>query len=282
MTAMRQLIQIFKLKIVFLLLFVAGASYLIASRDTFRIDILILLVVSGFLSASGSSALNNYWDRDIDRIMRRTSSRPLPAGEINPRSVLLMGSLMIISGLLLAAWINLITALFVFTGTLIYSWVYTVMLKRRTALNIVIGGFAGSCSVLAGFSAASEYMNIQGILLSLLIFLWTPSHFWSFALMHRDDYRRARIPMLPAVMNEFESRKYTAVSTFLLLVFSLVIYLSGFGLLYLIISVLAGLFMSYLALNVLKTGEHVKALYKFSGMYIGILFFGALIDSLIF
>ncbi len=279
---MKGLIQIFKLKIVFLLLFVAGASYLIASRDTFRIDILILLVVSGFLSASGSSALNNYLDRDIDRIMRRTSSRPLPAGEINPRSVLLMGSLMIISGLLLAAWINLITALFVFTGTLIYSWVYTVMLKRRTALNIVIGGFAGSCSVLAGFSAAGEYMNIQGILLSLLIFLWTPPHFWSFALMYREDYRRAGIPMLPAVMDEHGSRKYTAISAFLLLAFSLAIYLFSFGFVYLIVSILAGLFMGYLALSVLKTGGYVKTLYKFSGVYIGALFLGVLVDSLLF
>jgi len=278
---LKDLIQIFKLKIVFLLLFIAVLSYLIASKNDFSLDILILLVLSGFLSASGSSALNNYYDRDLDSLMERTKNRPIPLGRFPPEFALLIGFCMIIAGIAIAVLINVQTAISVFLGVLIYNGIYTFYLKRKSMLNVVIGGFAGSCSVLAGFSAANQIINLNAILLSLLVFLWTPSHFWSFAMLHIDDYKKAGIPMLPALVSEADSRKYIAISTLLLVIFSLMPSFSGFGYIYLSIALLSGSLMGYLSFGVLKREEYAALIYRFSGIYLGMIFVGAMLDSLL-
>ena len=279
---LKDLIQIFKLRIVFLLVFIAVLSYLIASKDDFRIDILILLILSGFLSASGSSALNNYFDRDLDAVMDRTKNRPIPSGRIQPELVLFLSFFLISSGISIAIFISIPTAVSILSGVLIYNVVYTLYLKRKSTLNIVIGGFAGSFSVLAGFSAANQMVSLDALLFSLLVFLWTPSHFWSFAMLHVNDYKKAGIPMLPAVFDEDKSRRYICVSTLLLLAFSLLLSLSDFGYIYLLTSLLSGSFLGYLSIGILRARNYYSLIYRFSGIYLSIIFFGAVLDSLLY
>jgi protoheme IX farnesyltransferase len=157
-----------------------------------------LLFLTGYLASGGSSMLNNYLDRDIDGLMRRTAKRPLPSGRISDRIVLALG-LIFSAASVVAAWIffNPLTALMIAAGILTYVVVYTSLLKRRTDWNIVIGGAAGSFPPLAGWAAATNTIGLEAVLVALLIFLWTPGHFWALAIRAENDYRSARLPMLP-------------------------------------------------------------------------------------
>ena len=159
------------------------------------------LFLVGYLAVGGSSAINHYLDRDLDSRMDRTRNRPIPSGRIMPpEKALIFGVILLASSIVLSVvFFNLLTAFFVVLGAVIYLGVYTLWLKRRSIWNIVIGGAAGSCSPLAGWAAATESISPLSIILGLLIFLWTPGHFWSLAMRASEDYRRAGIPMLPAV-----------------------------------------------------------------------------------
>lgn len=189
---------LFKVRVVMLLLFAAmGGACLAAGRWPGPGNILLLLVTGG-LAAAGASAINQYLERDLDARMERTRGRPL-AGEpaIRSRWVVCAGVLMILVPVLTVLTLNPALAIFVLLGAIIYVFVYTIWLKRRTSLNTVIGGAAGSAAVLSG-SAAAGYWNEPGALvLALLVFLWTPTHFWSLAIAYRDDYARGGFPMLP-------------------------------------------------------------------------------------
>jgi protoheme IX farnesyltransferase len=177
------------------------------------------LVGFGAMASGGAAALNHYFDRDLDARMRRTRHRPLPEARIvSPSRVLAIGlglSVLGIGGAAVA--LNALTSVSILLGTITYVVVYTLWLKRRSSWNIVIGGFAGSAPALAGSAAAVGTWTPAALALALLVFLWTPPHFWSLALLLRDDYRRAGLPMLPRMDDPGRSARWVVVSTALLL-----------------------------------------------------------------
>lgn len=180
---------------------------------------LAYLVLVGYLAVGGASAINHYLDRRIDSLMRRTSSRPLPRGLIKPAwKVAFFGVALLLTGLVLSLHLlGPLASFFVALGGFFYLVVYTVWLKRRTPWNIVIGGFAGSCAPLAGWAAATNSVSLLSVLLALLVFLWTPGHFWGLAMRARADYERAGVPMLPVVSGEYKTARAIAASNLLLL-----------------------------------------------------------------
>jgi protoheme IX farnesyltransferase len=263
-----------KLRIGALLLLVAAAGYLTTSR--LRIDLVPfgLLLVTGLLAAGGASAMNQYIDRDLDALMRRTNERPLPRHRINPPSRALAFGFGITGAALSTAWvgINPLTASMMGLGLVVYVGVYTLGLKRAHASNIVIGGFAGSCPALAGSAAASGGIDPSAALIALLVFLWTPGHFWALAFRAREEYRRARIPMLPAIRDERTSIRAIAVSTALVPPSTLgflvaPVFQSG---LYVATAIAAGaILLALTARFVMRpTDKNVWAGYRFSGAYL--------------
>src|SRR5437667_5721329 len=235
--------QLVKLRIEALLLLVAAAGYLATSGvavDAWRFGLLIL---AGFFGAAGASATNHYLDRDLDSVMHRTRSRPLPQHRIEPPAhALEFGVALLILSLAIAGLgINLLTAVMIGLGYAVYIGVYTVGLKRTHVSNIVIGGFAGSCPALAGSAAVANSISLQAVLIALLVFLWTPGHFWALAYRSREDYRRAGLPMLPAVSDERTSAWAIALSSAVVAVASIAfVFTAAFDALYLGVALFSG------------------------------------------
>ena len=179
-------------------------------RDSFvdGLALILLTLLGGILTAGGANTFNQWFDRDIDAIMERTAKRPLPAGIIRPWQALAWGVLLAaLGGVQLALTVNLLAALLAEAAVLFYVFVYTIWLKRSTTQNIVIGGAAGSIPPLVGWAAVTGEVTWTPFILFLVIFMWTPPHFWALALKYRDDYARADVPMLPVVSGERETRK---------------------------------------------------------------------------
>ena len=230
------------------------------------------LLVAGGLASGGAAALNHWYDRDLDLVRRRTRFRPLPSDRLSAGAVLSFGLGLTALGWALAAWwLPWLSFLALASGTLVYVGVYTVWLKRRTRWNIVIGGYAGSAPVLAGCAAVLGTFNPAGLLLALLVFLWTPPHFWSLALALKDDYERAQLPMLPAPGELLRSGRITFYSGALLLLPTV-----AFGLLFrdyavfLALALALGLGFTYLLTGLLRSVERPVALksFIFSGLYL--------------
>ncbi len=233
---------IFKLRIGVVITFTALAG--LAITPGARLDALQLLVLtlSVLVSSASAGAFNQYYEYDSDRLMSRTRGRPFVTGEIVHRPIwlLLIGVLLLVS--VVAAWLalNAWSALFVFLGAFFYAVVYTVWLKRRTWLNIVFGGLAGSWAVLAGAAAANPQLGAAPLALALVLFLWTPPHFWSLAIAFRDDYATAGVPMLPVVVGERRAAQTIFVSTLALVAASLLPLCFGLGVIYALGAVAGG------------------------------------------
>lgn len=195
------LVVLFKLRVVMLLLFAALGGALLASGGSLSFGELGLLMLTGGLSASGASALNQYIERHKDVTMTRTRRRPLATGQYSARWVLpvALGMVIVASGIALLV-ANPALAFFLALGAFIYVGIYTIWLKPRSVLNVVIGGAAGSAAVLSGGAAVGNWNDPSVWLLSALLFTWSPTHFWSLALVYREDYSRAKLPMLPVVV----------------------------------------------------------------------------------
>ena len=270
-----------KPKIVLLLDFTAIMAFLVAGPS---ISLLRLVVVTfaGTLASGGAGALNSYLDQDIDRAMRRTSQRPIPQGEVSPFNALVFGLALIGSGVLLSVvFLPLVAGLFIFLGAAIYVLFYTKYLKRRTTLNIVLGGTAGSCAPLAGWAAATGNLTaVAPWLMALLVFVWTPSHFWALAMRAVGDYTKAGIPMLPVVVGEKKTAEYIALNTFLLVPISLALVPFGFGLVYLSIAALLGLGMILVDMKLVfnPTKSQAWTAFKFSSPYLAIVFLAMVLD----
>src|SRR5712692_8684539 len=220
----------------------------------------------------------------LDRLMGRTSWRPIPQGEISPTRALLFGlSLIGISGVISALFLPLLAGLFIILGAAVYVLFYTKYLKPRTTLNIVLRGFAGSCAPLAGWAAATgELTALAPWLMALLVFVWTPSHFWALAMRAVGDYSKAGIPMLPVVVGEKKTAQYIALNTFLLVPLSLAfVPLSNFGIVYLAIAGVLGLGMILVDLKLVysPTKSQAWTAFKFSSPYLAIVFFAMLLDA---
>jgi protoheme IX farnesyltransferase len=211
-------VVLFKLRVVSLLMLSAFGGAAIGTMVVPGATVwqFLLLAVSGLLSASGASAINQYLERERDTRMKRTAHRPLATGEIaNPHIVLAIGLGMVFGATALAGIFNPALAFWVFLGAVIYVGVYTIWLKPRTTLNIVIGGAAGSCAVVSGGAAVGAWDALGVWILAGLVFVWTPVHFWALALAYRADYARADYPMLPAKVAPPVAARWTALHTVL-------------------------------------------------------------------
>ncbi|MDJ0756267.1 MAG: heme o synthase [Ardenticatenaceae bacterium] len=216
---LKLIVVLFKLRVVSLLLLSAfgGAALGIAAGGHASLENFLLLTITGTMAAAGASAINQYLEIDRDSKMRRTAKRPLATGQIrNPHIVLLLGGGLVAGASTLALLAqNQPLAFWLLMGAIIYVGVYTIWLKPRTTLNIVIGGAAGSCAVISGGAAVGVPLDLGVWILAALIFVWTPVHFWALALAYRDDYVEAGYPMLPARVSAKVAAGWTALHTVL-------------------------------------------------------------------
>ena len=275
-----------KVRIAALLLLVAAAAYIATSGPRIEPVALGLLLLTGFLASSGASAVNHYVDRDIDAVMRRTSTRPLPSHRIDPaaRALAFGLGLTALSLGIAYVWINPLTAAMIGLGFAVYVGVYTLGLKRTHISNIVIGGFAGSCPALAGSAAAANAISLPAALIALLVFLWTPAHFWALAFRSKEDYRRAGLPMLPAVKDTATSARAISFSSALVAVTSVAFFFTeAFHDAYFVAALILGAVLLYLAARFLlePTQERAWAGYKFSGIYLTLLLVAVMADALL-
>ncbi len=240
------------------------------------------IIIAGSLASAGSSALNHFYDKDIDTRMKRTSTRPIPSGRMKAKHVLLYGVAVSVASVVYAAFtLNLISTFFIALGIFFYVVVYTIWLKRLNTWNIVIGGFAGSAASLAGWSAATGSMDILGFLVGFLVFVWTPSHFWCLAMKIRDDYAEAKVPMLPVVIGMQKTSKYILINTSILLPYSLLLYAFGLGIIYLAIAAVSGSLMLAYHYKLTKnpTSEFAWKAYKVTAPYLTIIFVAIALDA---
>jgi heme o synthase len=197
----RDYVSLAKPRIIVLLLITEVATMIIAARGIPSFALLFWAALGGALASGGSGAINCWYDRDIDRVMARTCSRPLPSGRIVPWRALTFGvSLISASAVVFTLAVNTLAAALALAGALFYVFIYTMLLKRRTPLNIVIGGAAGAFPPLVGWAAVQGNIGWPAFVLFAVVFLWTPPHFWSLALLLRRDYRNASVPMLPGII----------------------------------------------------------------------------------
>ena len=282
-----------KPKIIPLLLMVAFGSAVVAARGIPTILTLTGVIAAGTVASAGALALNSYLEIDVDSKMRRTRSRPLPSQRIVPAShALLLGLGLLAFGVAIAAeTLNLLATFFIALGAFIYVPIYTLWLKPRTSWNIVLGGFAGSCAALsgwyavAGISLTGESFVVAWIL-AALVFVWTPSHFWSLAVITEEDYSAAGIPMLPSVLGSAAASRYIVTNTLLFIPVSLLfaIYLSGIGLwVYLLFTVIFGAILLWTNLKLLRSPNKDNAwlAFKFSSPYLAVIFLVAMIAAVI-
>ena len=234
------------------------------------------------LCSGGSSALNHWYDRDIDRRMARTADRPVASGRIAPRDALVIGSALGLLGVLwLGVLVNWPAALWALAGFLCYVLVYTVWLKRRTPQNIVIGGAAGAIPPLVGWAAVTGRTDLAAVALFLIIFLWTPPHFWALAIMLEDDYEAAGIPMLPNVAGrEATSRQITLYAALLLAASFLPVVLGELGVLYAAAAALLGGRFLWLAVDLMQKPDipSARRTFRFSLLYLAALFVAMALD----
>jgi len=283
--ALKEIFEVSKPRIIVLLVITAVTSMYAGSKlvgpEIGYLEILHIIIV-GSIASAGSSALNHYYDRDIDSKMKRTSNRPIPSGRIVDSRVLVYGlGASIFSVIYAALIINYLCAFFVALGIFFYVIIYTMWLKRLNSSNIVIGGFAGSAASMAGWSAATGSIDILGFLIGFLVFVWTPSHFWCLAMKLRDDYAEANVPMLPVLIGMERTSKYILANTIILLPYSLLLYAFGMGIVYTIIAAITGgLMLAYhYKLTKTPTSDFAWKAYKVTAPYLTIIFIGIALDA---
>ena len=244
--------------------------------------LVVLTCIGGYLSAGGAGAVNHFLDRDIDALMARTASRPIPAGRISPRAALTFGCLLAALSLLeLSLAVNPLAAGLSFAGFLGYVFVYTAWLKRRTPQNIVIGGAAGAVPPLVGWAAARGSVSGTAVILFFIVFFWTPAHFWSLSLLAQRDYARAGVPMLPVVCGEQETRRQILLYAVLLYAVTQLPFCAGrFGAIYLAGSLALGLTFVAGAVRLYRRADRRAALqlYLYSLAYLALLFCAMVAD----
>lgn len=219
----RDYLSLAKPRIIVLLLITEIATMLIAARGIPPLSLLVWASIGGALASGGSGAINCWYDRDIDRVMARTCSRPVPSGRILPWQALTFGvSLIVVSVIVFSLAVNTLAAALALGGGLFYVFVYTMLLKRRTPLNIVIGGAAGAFPPLVAWAAVRGNVGWPALALFAIVFLWTPPHFWSLALLLRRDYKRASVPMLPVLVGAERTHRRIILYTVVLVAASLI------------------------------------------------------------
>lgn len=282
-TMAKQILILLKLRIGLAMVLTSGVGMAIASGHGLTVVQTLLLLMAVLLSAGAAGALNHYYDYDIDSKMARTNNRPFVTGYFShhPAWLLLFAALLIIPVVLVARFINPVAALHVFLGAFFYGIVYTVWLKRRTWLNIVIGGLAGSFAVLSGATAVNPVISPLAATLAFVLFLWTPSHFWSLAIALKEEYDVAKIPMLPVVVGESRAAWVVFANTVLLVAASVLPFLFGLGWIYLVGGMVGGAFFLFKTLQLAQNPSRSSAMASFhaSLVQLGLLLAVAFLDS---
>ena len=286
-------IEVSKPRIVVVLVITAVTSLLGATRFDQSPNIpwdvsmwqLGFLILAGAFASMGSSALNHYYDRDIDKFMTRTSNRPVPSGKLSANSVLFYGLSLSIAAVIIAWFtLNPIATLMIALGIFFYVIIYTAWLKRSNSLNIVIGGFAGSAASMAGWATTTGSIDLLGFLVGWLVFMWTPPHFWCLAIKKREEYANAKVPMLPVLIGNEKTATYIFINTAILLPYSIALYFFGLGLLYTVIAAISGSLMLLYHYKLTKnpTPEFAWKAYKVTAPYLVVIFIAVAIDALFY
>jgi len=279
----RGYIELMKLRIGFLIAVSAMAGYAaVASKvDAWQ---LVVLFIAMLLGSSGSAVFNQFYDRDIDRLMPRTARRPLAAGTLgDPRRALWFAGILLLTGCVIAILaFNWVVAIHLFLGAFVYGIVYTVWLKRLHWTNIIIGGAAGSFAVLAGAAAVDPSLWLLPTLMAITLFLWTPSHFWSLAILIKDDYAKAGVPMLPVVAGDAACAKWIFANTIALVASAVLPALLGqLGMLYVVVSTAFGLRFLWLNWKLVQdpSRELARRNFLFSMQYLAGVFLAVVVDK---
>jgi heme o synthase len=281
----RDYVTLTKPRIMSLLLLTGGAGMFVGAQGAPPLGLFVATMVGLGLACGGASALNHVLDRDIDQSMGRTAKRPVAAGRISPALALEFGlALSALSFVLLASIVNVLAAVLALVGNLFYVLVYTRWLKRSTPQNIVIGGAAGAVPPLVGWAAATGNLALPALYLFLIVFFWTPPHFWALALLIKRDYEAAHIPMLPVVRGERETARQILLYTLALVVLTLIPVATGtFGPLYLVAAALLGAQFLRLAWSLRQdvAPRRASILFHYSLAYLALLYVAMALDPLV-
>ena len=277
----RDFVALTKPRIISLLLVTTIAPMFVAGSP--RWTLVLAVFVGGYLMAGGANAVNMYMDRDIDDRMSRTRLRPIPSGRMHAEAVLAFGVLCATTATFLLAHIaNVLTAALALGGFYTYVFIYTRWLKRSSPQNIVIGGAAGAFPPLVGWAAVTGRIDLLAIYLFLIIFYWTPPHFWALALNKQVDYGRAGVPMAPLVWGERETMRNMLWYTLILLPLTLLpVAFGALGMPYFVMALGLGLWLLVGVIRVLRAADFVKpawSVYKFSMLYLALLFAAMVVD----
>jgi protoheme IX farnesyltransferase len=275
-------LELCKPKVVALIIFTAIVGMLLAVEGLPPLDLLVYATLGIGLAASSAAAINHYLDRQSDAKMARTENRPLPQGNLSANNVIIFALILgIISMLILGFLVNLLTAFLTFLSLIGYAVIYTVYLKRMTPQNIVIGGAAGAAPPVLGWCAMTGEVHPFALLLFLIVFIWTPPHFWALAIARRDEYAKISIPMLPVTHGVEFTRLQILLYTVLLFLVTLLPYLTGMShLIYLLTALPLGFIFLYFALLMMKRKDDKTAMrtFAFSIVYLMLMFAALLID----
>jgi heme o synthase len=272
-----------KPRIIELLLITTVPSMVLAAGRWPGLWPVLATLIGGSLSAGGANALNNYVDRDIDEIMKRTRSRPLARHEVPPSNALVFGITLGVAGF---AWLwvttNLLAGAIATAALLFYVFVYTLRLKRTSTQNIVIGGAAGAAPALVGWAAVTGSLALPAWVLFLVVFYWTPPHFWALAIRYRDDYERAGIPMLPVVAGvEATTRKMLLYTGLMVAISLLLVPVAGMRWIYLVAAIVLGAWFLWDTWRVYRRPEDAMRLFTTSTVYLSALFGAVMLDVLV-
>jgi protoheme IX farnesyltransferase len=285
MTRVRAYVALTKPRIIELLLITTIPTMLVAAKGLPPARLIVLTLVGGTLAAGGANALNMVYDRDIDARMERTKHRPLVTGAVSVRSAVVFAlALEVAAFVILAATVNLLSAVLAISATAFYMLVYTMWLKRSSPQNIVIGGAAGAVPVLVGWSAVTGSLSVVPFLLFGLIFLWTPPHFWALAVRYRDDYRNAEVPMLPSVSDMGSVTVRILGYSVAVVVLSLALApVAGLGPIYVVAAAVTGAgFLWYaVALRRDPVTKRAMQLFGYSITYLTVLFVAMGVDAVV-
>jgi len=279
------MVNLFKVRISLTITLCAVSGVFIMPNNLLSWFEIFILALSTFLASAGSSAFNQYFERDLDALMPRTSERPFVTGKLNPKTIwpIIFGSI-ICAGLMLSFFIlNPFSAFYNFLGALFYGGIYTIWLKRKSIWNIVIGGLAGSFATLAGSAAVSPLLSPEAIILSVILFLWTPPHFWSLAMAIGDDYKKAKIPMLPNIIKHSITTYIIFFHTIVLVFVSLLPAVYNMGMIYLAGVILGGSYFIWtsLLLTIKKSKDAAMKNFFASFIQLGLLLVLIIIDGII-
>ena len=281
----RDYIALTKPRIITLLLFTALGGMFLAAEGAPDVSLMLLVMGGGALASGGANALNQYLERDIDGQMARTRNRPVVTGRVQPGQALTFGiGLNVIAFVVLSTYVNTLSALLTLSATLFYIFVYTKGLKRVTPQNIVIGGAAGAIPPVVGWTAVTGSLDLPALYLFAIIFFWTPPHFWALSLLLKDDYAKAKVPMLPVVVGVEETKKTILLYTLLVVALTLMFFATRYvGWIYLAASSALGSAFIYYAWRLRQRPgiEGARALFHYSMLYLALLFLSIMVDSVL-